>query len=164
MTGSVSIGVYMWTPHTLLRLFSVRSSEVKHEHLRDSLHGAEDALGRARHMEERSRAGGTTNSGATNHNFRNYKWNSVWTVCVFMFSGEAGSAGSFRLWVQTHWLRCCVQQWAGGGRGSGCQARPREGEKLWIKFELDTILRVYSWPWKQQLTEQSHFRIHLTFH
>lgn len=56
------------------------------------------------------------------------------TLC---FLGEAGSAGSFGLWVQTHWLCCCIQQWTGGGRGSGYQGRSWEGEKL-----VNTCLRV----------------------
>lgn len=48
------------------------------------------------------------------------------TVCS---AGQAGGSGRSGLRVQTHRLRCGVQQRGGGGRGSGAQGRTREGRK-----------------------------------
>lgn len=141
MTGSSSTGAYMWTPQTPLChcLSSIRSSELKHECLLDSLNRAEDAHGWARHMEELSRRG-TTMDPYTGFVCYDQLLN------VPVFSGEASSAGSFRLWVQTHWLCCCIQQWTGGGRGSGHQGRSWEGEKLWFSlnwtFHFDSLLLI----------------------
>lgn len=136
MTGSSSTGVHMWTPHTLLChcLSSISSSELKHECLCDSLNRAEDAHGRPRHMEERSRTGTAMNpyTGSVCYNQTCFLKLLNELCAPLCFSGEAGSAGSFGLWVQTHWLCCCIQQWTGGGRGSDYQGRSWEGEKLWF--------------------------------
>lgn len=70
MTWCCYIGVYMNTAAALPLCFclsSVRTLELKHEQLCDSVVRAEDAAGRTGHMEERSGSGRALNLSVTLH-------------------------------------------------------------------------------------------------
>lgn len=103
----------------------------QHEPLHHSVHGPEDAHGRARYLEERTGTGMSTGFGPRT---------GVERVCVCASSGEAGGAGSFRLRLPAYRLCGCVRRRAGGGRGHGSEARSREGEELVEKGGFDSLL------------------------
>lgn len=94
----------MKTSHTPLCLFFARFSELEHEHLCDSVDRAEDARDWTRHMEEYPGTGRdikthTELAGPTNVFGHGGILKKAY-VCLFVFSGEAGGAYSFRVWIQ----------------------------------------------------------------
>ncbi len=58
--------------------------------------------------------------------------------------GEAGCTRSFRLWLQEHWLRSGLQQWARGRRSTEWTTRRRKGTciKLYMKSIKDNYLKI----------------------